>query len=235
MNKVAAALSPSQLSRRDLLIAGTILGAEAIAFARRPWKQVVAVQSGKLADIVPRQFDGWADSGSTGLVLPPEQQKRSERVYTDTLARNYVDGADALVMLLIAYDPTQSGMLQVHRPEACYPASGFQTTGTQPVNIPLGSEVVVPALFMTATNGPRVEQILYWTRIGYSFPLSYDDQRSALMRQNLRGLEPDGALIRMSVIDPDPARAVTRLKAFAVSLFAASGKQSRALLIGPPA
>ncbi len=235
MTPISRALAPSQLSRRDLLVAGAILGAEAIAFARRPWKPVVAIRSGKLADVVPKQFSGWTDSGSTGLVLPPEQQKRSERVYTDVLARNYVDAADGLVMLLIAYDPTQSGMLQVHRPEACYPASGFQTTGTVPVSIPLGGNIAVPALFMTATNGPRVEQILYWTRIGYSFPLSYDEQRAALMRQNLRGFEPDGALVRMSLIDPDPVMALAHLKTFAAALFAASGQESRALLVGPPA
>ena len=231
--RVMSALS--RPSRRDLLVAGALLTAEAVTFARMPWLPVVALANGKLEDIIPTDVGAWYDSGSGGLVLPPEQQAKSDRVYSDVLARSYLNPNGASVMLLVAYDPSQSGMLQVHRPEACYPAAGFDLSRSSRVSVPLAAGITVPALFLTATNGPRVEQVLYWTRIGRAFPRSYDEQRSSVMNQNLQGLLPDGALVRISMLDDDAGRALSTLAGFARTLFAKGAADCRKMLIGPPA
>jgi EpsI family protein len=148
------------------------------------------------------------------------------------LTRSYVDGAST-IMLLIAYDSAQSGMLQIHRPEACYPASGYALSGGSDYNVPLAAGLSVPGQRLTATNGERVEQILYWTRIGDAFPTSYDGQRQSVAGQNLRGLIPDGALIRMSTINRNAAVAQAQLLAFAQQMFVGMDGEGRALLAGP--
>ena len=220
------------LSRRDVLISATILSASGIGLARKPWKSVVVLSDGKLKQIFPEKFGNWVDTGSEGLVLPPEQQAKSDRTYADILARNYITADGNLVMLLIAYDQKQSGMLQVHRPEACYPASGFKISQIKEASVNLGDRMV-PALSLTATNGPRIEQVLYWTRIGRAFPLSYDDQRASLVRQNLLGLEPDGALIRLSVLNPDAAASLKLMSDFARLLYRSSPIRGQDMLAGP--
>jgi EpsI family protein len=223
-------------SRRELLIAGTLIVGEAITFARMPTVPVVAMPkgSGTLDENVPTNIGAWYDSGSGGLVLPPEQQARSDRVYSDVLARSYLNPAGAALMFLIAYDPTQSGMLQVHRPEACYPAAGFTLDKPRRIDVPVAPGHTVSALFITATNGPRIEQILYWTRIGREFPRSYDEQRSSVMSQNLRGLLPDGALIRLSIVDPDAEGSLAMMVRFAQQLYAVGNDRCRKMLVGPP-
>jgi EpsI family protein len=223
-------------SRRELLIAGTVIAAEVATFVRMPTLPVVAMPkgSGTLDENVPTNFGTWYDSGSGGLVLPPEQQARSDRVYSDVLARSYLNPAGAALMFLIAYDPSQSGMLQVHRPEACYPAAGFTLTKPQRIDVPVAPGHTVPALFITATNGPRIEQVLYWTRIGREFPRSYDEQRSSVMAQNLRGLLPDGALIRLSVIDANASASLATMIQFSQQLFASGNDRCRKMLVGPP-
>ena len=57
--------------------------------------------------------------------MPPQDQLQ-DKVYSQLLTRTYANQAGDEIMLLIAYNGAQDGVVQIHRPEVCYPASGFR-------------------------------------------------------------------------------------------------------------
>jgi EpsI family protein len=136
-------------------------------------------------------------------------------------------------MLLVAFGGVQSGNAQLHRPEVCYPAAGFDLDGWQDLALPLSGRGV-SARAVTASAPGRIEQILYWTRIGRDFPTSSLAQRWSILRHSLRGSLPDGTLVRISTIDPDRGRALKSLRTFAASLLQSGTPQLRELLVGKP-
>lgn len=135
-------------------------------------------------------------------------------------------------MMLIAYNYKQDGILQIHRPEVCYPAGGYALTETQPLDIDIAPGRVVPAKFFTATGPQRTEQVMYWTRIGTRFPRSWMDQRLAVMESNLRGAIPDGVLMRFSVDSPDRQASIATLREFVAEFLAAAAKPLHRVLLG---
>ena len=136
------------------------------------------------------------------------------------------------MMLSMAYDSSQGGMLQVHRPEVCYPASGFRLTRTELHPIVRAGAPTIPARSFTASSDTRVEQVLYWTRIADMLPTGWTVQRIDIMRSNLAGMIPDGLLVRFStaLVEPEPAFAA--LERFARELLVAVGPAGRRQLLG---
>jgi EpsI family protein len=121
-------------------------------------------------------------------------------------------------MLLIAYNNTQDGVVQAHRPEVCYPAGGYQITPTSPVEIPRASGAPIPANVFTAVGPDHTEQVLYWTRMGANFPRSWAQQRLAIAESNLAGIIPDGTLVRVSMVAEEMPSALAELKRFVSEL-----------------
>jgi EpsI family protein len=140
-----------------------------------------------------------------------------------------------MVMLLIAYGDTQNDLLQLHRPEACYPAFGFAITGSRKTLVPLANGVFVPARALTASSAQRVEQILYWTRIGEHLPTDGREQRIAKLEDQLAGIVPDGVLVRISMIADDAEQGLALNRAFATDLMKAIPARNRSMLIGTSA
>lgn len=229
----AATVAARPMNRREVLLGGALLATAAITFARMPRERIVAYAGKDIGAAIPKQAGIWRTAADGGLVLPPEDEQRAAAVYEDQLARNYMDAAGRGVMFLMAYDRRQSGMLMVHRPESCYPGSGFEITANRATPLPLAPGVTPECRFLSTVRGERVEQVLYWTRLGNSFPASWDQQRRSIALQNLHGLVPDGALVRLSMISNDPDDALAVMKGFAATLFRASGRDGRALLAGP--
>lgn len=229
----AAAGSDRGGSRREVLLGGALLATAATAFAFLPRTPRVALPEGGIGRAVPERIGPWRRSDDPGFVLPPSDEEAAAAVYEEQLTRAYDDGAGPAVMLLIAYDRTQSGLLQIHRPESCYPGSGFTLSPPRPVMAMLAPGVTASATFLTATRDDRIEQLLYWTRIGDAFPGDWHAQRWTIAAQNLRGYVPDGVLVRMSTISPDADAALRQLVRFARALFLASPAAGRRLLAGP--
>jgi hypothetical protein len=78
----------------------------------------------------------------------------------------------------------------------------------------------------------RIEQILYWSRIGKEFPTNARAQRWAAFRQSFEATAPDGALVRISMISPDQANAIAHLQNFALALLSRPDQKLRRLLTG---
>lgn len=219
--------------RRDMLVGGLLAATGVTALAATPRRKDLAIGANELDKVIPLTIGPWRYQTASGLILPPADQLADD-LYDQQLTRVYEPAAGALVppvMLLIAYGSSQSGMLQVHRPETCYPASGFRLTPTSPVDV-VADGKTVPAQYFSATRELRTERVLYWTRVGNAMPRTWSQQRLAVMSSNLRGRIPDGVLVRMSTLDGDDRTAGAALTRFADLMVGEAGRRGRRLLVG---
>jgi EpsI family protein len=207
---------------------GALLATSAIAFARQPTVGNAVVKREVFEGWVPKQFGPWSVVGSSGVVLP-SPDALSDRLYDNLVTRVYSSSHDA-VMLLLAYNNRQDGVLQVHRPEICYPVGGYVLTETQRISVPaLGKQV--PSNVFTATGPDRTEQVIYFTRLGGAYPRSWAEQRIAVVEENLAGRIPDGIMLRASVLGTDRAAAVAVIEKFIGEFAAAAPPSLQRLLV----
>jgi EpsI family protein len=222
--------SAPALSRRNILTGIALMGAAGVAYARQPQPGKTQLGKDGLDGIIPKNFGNWKFETTSGLVLPPPDAT-ADRLYDEVLTRVYTRTTDGqMIMFLVAYSGVQDGLLQLHRPEVCYPVGGYQLSQTviQPIDLADGDKV--PARAFTATSAMRVEQVLYWTRLGSSLPTSWGEQRWAVVVENLNGLIPDGVLVRMSCVEQDTEKAYALLREFAKDLAGSVTPKARKLL-----
>lgn len=220
--------SAGLLSRRHVVIGGALVAASAVAFARQPKVDRPLIKTSTFEGWVPVNFGGWTLAGSSGVVLPPPDSL-SARLYDNLVTRVYSAPAGD-VMMLLAYNNRQDGVLQVHRPEVCYPTGGFVLTETKRIPVSaLGRSI--PSNVFTAANAERTEQVIYFTRLGHHYPRSWAEQRIAVIEENLAGRIPDGVLLRASVLGTDRNMAVDRLRHFITAFAAAADPSLQKLLI----
>ncbi len=159
-----------------------------------------------LASIFPGDFGDWRVDVRAAMVLPsPQTQAILDSIYNQTLSRTYINSQGDRVMLSVAYGGDQSDATRAHMPEVCYPAQGFQILASATGEIALGGRLVSTRLLMSK-QGQRNEPITYWLVVGDRVTLSRTDQKLAQFRLGLKGLIPDGMLVRVSTIDADMAR-----------------------------
>jgi EpsI family protein len=221
----------ASISRREAVLGGLLLGTAAAAGAIELREKVAKPVSFPIGDGLPNQLGERTSLQSQGLVRPAEEAE-DKSIYDQEVSRVYLAEGLAPIMLLIAYGSTQSDTLQLHRPEFCYPASGFQISETQQSPQPVGSNQIIPASFFTGVRDDRVEHVLYWTRLGDQFPDSWIGQHLARMKNSLRGLVPDGVLVRASLISPDASEAHTTLQAFLEQLVTGASPRVQKVLTG---
>jgi EpsI family protein len=209
---VVGSFTEPQLNRRKLLVGLLFCSAAGLGAWRKPDRHLDYLGRAKLDDIVPKTIGPWKFEASSGLVVPPEDQL-ARAIYGQLLTRVYADGRSDPVMLLLAQSGSETGILQIHRPETCYTASGYHISAVTRHPLAIGS-TVVPAIGMDATSDGSTEHVLYWTRIGDKMPANWGQQRIAVAEQNLRGILPDAILVRISTVSDDPVRAWAALDAF---------------------
>lgn len=218
-----------KIDRRKLLVGGLLAASSAAVWARQPSERIDYLGNRKLDDLIPKQIGGWKFATTSGLVVPPEDAL-SDSLYSQLMTRVYDNGRDPPVMLLIAQSAGQTGLLQVHRPEFCYPAGGFQLSPIVQRPIPVaGRARLINQL--TASAPGRTEQILYWTRVGDGMPISWRQQRLAVAIDNLKGKIPDAVLVRVSSVDLDWNSTFTRLGAFVEQLLSQLPVSGRKVLV----
>lgn len=210
--------SAVKFSRRDFVVGLALAGASGVGYAAQPKVVNPRISNTTFASWIPQKVGPWSVEGTSGVVLPPPDAL-SDRLYDNLITRVYSGPGSSAVMMLIAYNFRQDGVLQLHRPEFCYPAGGYQLSSTAPVTLALGDRRQIPASAFTAVNATRTEQVLYFTRLGGSFPRTWADQRIAVMRANLSGQIPDGAMMRVSIFDTDQRRALETLRGFLAAFF----------------
>jgi EpsI family protein len=220
------------MRRRDLVIAALALAAAGTAEALRPHRKLILLKGGNIDGLVPRNFGDWTAEGSSGLVSPDQAGKLAKSLYSEIVERIYHNRASgAAVMLLAAYGDTQSDLLQLHRPESCYPAVGYALESSRPAEVPLRGGARIPARQVVATMEDRRENILYWTRIGERLPQSAGQQRRALFQNSVDGYLADGILFRCSALG-DSGACFALLNQFVPALLNAAPAVVRPALVG---
>ncbi|MEG8037960.1 EpsI family protein [Sphingomonas sp. LR60] len=212
-----AADRPS-ISRRQALLGGAFLLTAGAAVARVPRHHIDLLGDRKIDKLIPTQIGAWEFYSKSGLVVPPADQLK-DALYSQLMTRVYVAPNALPIMLLIAQSGGQTGVLQVHRPEYCYPAGGFTLShrSVLPVALP-GSRLETTSI--TANADDRTEQLLYWTRVGEDMPLTWARQRWSVARANLKGDVPDAVLVRVSALTPDREAGMAALTSFVQAMFA---------------
>lgn len=223
---------------RISLAVGVAMVATAVAtHALTPSTRLAATRERfDLAAAIPAQFAGWSVDNAVAPVAPnPDSQAALDRIYDQTLARSYIDAAGQRVMLSIAYGGDQSKALQLHLPEICYVAQGFQIVqkGEGVLASPFGP---LPVKRLVARAGGssdmRNEPITYWITVGDQATRAGFAQKLQLLAYGLSGKIPDGMLVRISTIDRDVPAAYRIQDAFSTALLAALTPQSRVRLLG---
>jgi EpsI family protein len=218
------------LNRRKFVLGALGTGAALFSAAARPSTPINYLGNNKLQNVIPDRIGPWSFFTASGLVVPPEDQL-SRALYSQLLTRVYTNGSKPPIMLLIAYSGGQTGILQIHRPEVCYPAGGFRLSPIVPRTVEL-SGVTVPVNTLTASADAEMEHILYWTRVGKDLPLTWRDQRLAVALANLRGFIPDAVLVRISTRRGNRNEAFAELQEFASELLQSMLPSQRRVLIG---
>lgn len=227
-------LGSTRLSRRKMLVGLGMVAASATAFARTPVPNNPKLPKAKFEELIPDAVGPWKFATTSGVVLPPPDAL-SDRLYDNLVTRIYSDPADRVVMFLAAYNNRQDGVLQIHRPEICYPAGGFDLSPTRPTEIRLATGLTLPGSSFLATARNREETVLYWTRVGSEFPQRWSQQRLAVITANLGGVIPDGLLFRVSTFGGDMGRELAMLEDFTRQFVEASPEQLRSVMLGPRA
>lgn len=229
MKPVAGSFTERQIDRRKILLGLLFCSAAGLAAWRQPNKHLDYLGSDKLDDVIPKTIGAWKFVAASGLVIPPNDQL-SRALYSNLLTRVYSDGVNPPVMLLVAQSGSQTGILQIHRPETCYTASGYEISPVTPEPVQIGSKIV-PVNRMDASADGFVEHVIYWTRIGNRMPASWKQQRIAVAEQNLRGILPDAILVRVSTVRNDADGARDTLKSFVRALISSVPPNRRSVLI----
>ena len=192
----------------SVVLAVAMISASALTGALTPTVKL-AEQQGKfqLETMIPTTFGNWqVDASIVPLQADPEQQELLEKIYDQTLSRTYVDRDGQRVMLSIAYGGDQSRALQIHLPEVCYVAQGFDMLDARHDALDTGHGIV-PVKRLVAKQNARNEPITYWITVGDKAIKSGIEQKMQRFAYGLSGKIPDGMLVRVSTIGPNAAAA----------------------------
>jgi EpsI family protein len=185
-----------------------------------------------LEQMIPSRFGTWVLDPSVVPLRPdPEQQGMLEKIYDQTLSRTYIDPQGRRVMLSIAYGGDQSKSLQLHLPEVCYVAQGFEMLKDGDDLLPTRYGQV-PVKRLVARLSERNEPITYWITIGDKATRSGIEQKLRRLAYGLSGEIPDGMLVRVSTIQANENAAWQVQDRFVADLLGALSPRDRAHLIG---
>jgi EpsI family protein len=208
-------------------------GTSALTGALTPTQRVADARANFSLDaMIPKSFGGWTvDTSVVPLTPDPTQKELIAALYDQTLSRTYVNAQGQRVMLSIAYGGDQSKQLQLHLPEVCYVAQGFDMVKDRRDELATGFGKV-PVKRLVARQNSRNEPITYWITIGDKAVMSGLDQKMQRFIYGLSGHIPDGMLVRVSTIESDEAGAYKVQDRFVEQMLAALDPQARTRLMG---
>jgi EpsI family protein len=222
------------LDRRDLLIGGGSLAAAGLSVALKPRRHVSLLGGVPLSEIVPITVGEWQSRDVSDLLDTKGEGDLMNKLYGQTVERIYRSTkTQSEIMMLFAYGDTQSNDLQLHRPEVCYPAFGFEILNNKPISIALSKTFDLPARIIMAHSPSRDEVVLYWSRLGNFLPTNGGEQRLDRLKTTLSGYVADGLLARLSMVTVDEVGAVEKMSAFLRELFSLIPAGRLPALVGP--
>ncbi|KQY82879.1 hypothetical protein ASD35_25330 [Pelomonas sp. Root1444] len=176
---------------------------------------------------------GWVVDASIIPLLPDASlQSKLDALYSQLLARTYVNAKGQRVMLSIAYGADQSSeATAVHRPEFCYSAQGFRVRNAGRHTLSFGPrQIEVQRLI--SEMGSRYEPITYWVTLDEHASLPGLSRKLDQLRFGLRGQIPDGMLLRVSTIGLSQAQSFAVQEEFLETLYGAISPAVRTRYFG---
>ena len=189
-------------TRVQIILASLAILLAAVAAEAMTPRTLMAQSSASLdlETLIPKQFGNWKAVPDVKLVEPPGDTL-SKEIYNQEIARGFVDEEGHVVMLLVAYGVSQSDRLQLHRPEICYRANGFRVSPTFGAALPFDpGRAPIRLTRLVAQREGRLEPVTYWMRIGNDVATGVLERQTLKVKYGLRGLIPDGALVRISTV-----------------------------------
>jgi EpsI family protein len=231
-------IKPIQAILASIAILATAVLAEVLA----PRELMASASSSiVLENVIPQQFGQWKTIPNVGLVTPAEPEGVAEtrarqlaaKIYSQELGRGYSDGNGHVAMLLIAYGPVQNFRLKSHRPEVCYTAAGFRVSNKSDAELLLQSKEA-PLKFsrLITERETRFEPVSYWIRVGNDIATGIFDNQILRLKYGLRGLVPDGALVRVSIVGLPADQSFKLQDQFIRDLLEAVDPATRKFLVG---
>jgi EpsI family protein len=218
------------IDRRSAILGAAFVTCAGLTAFRQPLEGVSSISTKAFAASIPAKVGGWTAEKSSEVVLAAPDET-SDKLYQNLETRIYTGDALPAIMFLCAYSNVQKNDVQVHRPEVCYPASGYPITKNVAEKITVGKQDI-NARFLIADRGGPQEMILYWTRVGASFPIDWQSQRIEMAKANLSGTVPDGVLLRVSTIMNEERHAKKLLLQFIEQLRLSSNSALYPLIFG---
>lgn len=218
-------------ARKNILLMVLMLLASGLAYALVPTHRIA--DDGKkveLANIIPRSFGHWHEQKQDAQIVSPVQKETMERIYSQTLTRVYHSDSGDSIMLSIAYGADQSDDKQMHFPEVCYPAQGFQILNRQ--NGVVQTEYGNIRVKRLLTAGSRTEPVTYWSTVGDKVVVGGNETKLEQLRYGFRGQIPDGLLFRVSSISSDTSAAYASQDSFVRDLLSFLSVEDRRKIAG---
>jgi EpsI family protein len=187
-----------------------------------------------LETLIPARFGPWSQvpQGVVGVVNP-QQEALSRAIYNQTLTRLYQNPKDGqLMMLSVAYGADQRDALQLHYPEVCYPAQGFEVSSNTRALIATPHGVLTVRRLETRLNPQRNEPVTYWAMLGEHVVLDGMQKKWTEIRASWAGERADGLLFRVSSVDEAQDHAFAGQTAFITDLLEALPAPARLRLSG---
>ncbi|MBV8635685.1 MAG: EpsI family protein [Burkholderiaceae bacterium] len=217
---------------RNLLLLLAMVLAAGLSLAMTPTHRIADEQQKvELESLIPANFGPWHMQKQGAQIVTPEQKETLHRIYSQTLTRSYQSDRGEVIMLSIAYGADQSDDKQLHYPEVCYPAQGFQVLRRQKDVLKTAYGDIKVKRLLTAGSS-RTEPLTYWSTVGNKVVSGTSDTKLEQLRYGFRGQIPDGLLFRVSTITSDTASAYAAQDNFVRSLLSALSAPERLRLAG---
>jgi EpsI family protein len=183
------------------------LGSAVLANVLAPHELMARTAALDLETAIPRQFGSWTSAPNVHPLTPTDPEgvvdpdANNTPIYSQEVGRSFVDRSGNLVMLMVAYGPVQNYRLKAHRPEMCYTAAGFRISGKHGEELTYAKgQQPLKLTRLVAQREARFEPISYWMRVGNDVATGVVDRQIIRLKYGLRGIIPDGALIRISTV-----------------------------------
>lgn len=222
------------LNLRMLWVAGLMLLAAFMAYGVKPnTRMAEARPSFSLEAAVPEQFDGWVtDKREAQMVVNPQLTGALKDIYQQVLSRQYVNHSTGqMVMVSMAYGPDQSYSNELHVPDICYPASGFQIQSRTDGRLILG-EQTIPVRRLVTQRDQRREPLTYWALVGEHPVTGAVSTKLTALRYGVQGIVPDGMIVRFSTVGLSDSDAFELQATFARTLLQHMSPDSRLRIVG---
>lgn len=220
---------------RPFLVAALILCGPVLAYTLTP--TMLMADSRKNLDLqtaLPPQIGQWRMQDNKEMtVVSPDVQAALAQFYSQTLTRIYVNPQGYSLMLSIAYGREQNDALRIHNPEICYSAQGFELSQRDNILVYTANRQL-DVKHVVARQGARNEPISYWITVGDRVANETPLRKRLQIEYGLKGMVPDGLLVRVSSIDQDPQRAYALQSSFIQALGSTLKPDTLRMFMGQP-